>query len=133
MSMVTVRVSLPDGLSAQLPAELHYDMTDPYAVRLSVGAPAARPVDWVFARSLLTEGLRRPSGTGDVLVFPRHRCHPHSVRIVLRSAGGEALIDIEESEVAAFLRGTVSLVPPGTESLHIDIDRALAKLTGRRD
>jgi hypothetical protein len=132
MSMVTVHVSVPDGLSAPLPAELHYDTIDPYAVRLSLGAPATSPVDWVFARSLLSEGLRRPTGTGDVLVIPWHRC-PHSVRIVLRSPAGVALIDIAVSEVAEFLRRTTSLVPPGTESLHIDIDRALAELTGRRD
>lgn len=133
MYMVTARVSVPDEPSAPLPAELHYDMTDPYAVRLCLGAPTARTVDWVFARSLLTEGLRRPSGTGDVLVIPRHRCHPDCVRIVLRSAAGAALVDIAASAVAAFLRRTDSLVPPGTESLHIDMDRALAELTDRRD
>jgi len=133
MCTVTVHVSVPPGLSAPLPAELHYDMTDPYAVRLSLGAPATRPVDWVFARSLLTEGLSRPSGSGDVLVIPRHRCHPNSLRIVLRVDAGTALIEIAESEVSAFLRRTDSLVPPGTESLHIDIDRAKTELTGRRD
>ncbi|MER6416784.1 SsgA family sporulation/cell division regulator [Streptomyces humidus] len=130
---MTVHISFPDGLSAPLPAELHYDTTDPYAVRLSLGAPLDRPVDWVFARSLLSEGLRRPTGSGDVLVIPRHRRHRYSVRIVLRSPAGAALIDIAESEVASFLWRTVSLVPPGTENLHIDIDRALAEFTGRRD
>ncbi|MFE3650020.1 SsgA family sporulation/cell division regulator [Streptomyces sp. NPDC059152] len=100
---------------------------------LSLGAPTARPVDWVFARSLLIEGLRRPAGTGGVLVISRHRCHPHSVRVVLRSSAGAALTDIAESAVAAFVLRTIWLVPPGTESLHIDIDRALAELTGRRD
>lgn len=133
MCMVTVHVRVPDELPAPLPAELHYDMNDPYAVRLSIGAPAARPVDWVFARSLLTEGLRRPTGTGDVLVIPPHRCRPGSVRVVLRSAAGHALVDIAASAVAAFLRQTVSLVSPGTEILHIDMDRALAELTGRQD
>ncbi|MET9076110.1 SsgA family sporulation/cell division regulator [Streptomyces sp. NPDC004232] len=131
--MVTVLVSVPDELPAPLPAELHYDVSDPYAVRLSIGAPEARPVDWVFARSLLTEGLRRPIGAGDVLVIPRHRCRPNSVRVVLRPAAGAALIDIAESAVAAFVQRTVSLVPPGTESLHLDIDRALAELTDGRD
>lgn len=83
-----VHVSVPDELPTPLSAELHHDMSDPYAVRLSLGAPTARPVDWVFACSLLTEGLRRPAGTGGVLVIPRHRCHPHSVRVVLRSSAG---------------------------------------------
>ncbi|CAG6394758.1 SsgA family sporulation/cell division regulator [Streptomyces cocklensis] len=133
MCMVTVYVSVPDELSAPLPAELHYDMADPYAVRLSLGAPAARPVDWVFARSLLAEGLHRPAGTGDVLVIPQRHCRPASVCIVLRSAAGAALVDIPASTVAAFLRRTDELVPPGTESPHIDMDRALAELTGRQD
>ncbi|SCF84797.1 SsgA family sporulation/cell division regulator [Streptomyces sp. Ncost-T10-10d] len=133
MCKMTVHVSAPDRPPAPLPAELHYDMADPYAVRLSLGVAAARPVDWVFARSLLTGGLRRPTGTGDVLVTPRPRCHPHSLRILLRSAAGAALIEIAESAVAEFLRRTVLLVPPGTESHHIDMDRALAELTGRRD
>ncbi|MER7569091.1 SsgA family sporulation/cell division regulator [Streptomyces sp. NPDC097941] len=131
--MVTVLVSVPAELPAPLPAELHYDMTDPYAVRLSIGAPTARPVDWMFARSLLTEGLQRPTGTGDVLVIPLHRCRPGSVRIVLRSAAGHALVDIAAAAIDAFLRRTVSLVPPGTESRHIDMDRALAELTGGQD
>ncbi|MFJ4689337.1 SsgA family sporulation/cell division regulator [Streptomyces sp. NPDC088789] len=133
MCRVTVHVSVPAELPTPLPAELHYDMPDPYAVRLSIGAPAARPEDWVFARSLLMEGLRRPTGTGDVHVLPRHRCHPDSVRIVLRSAVGAALVDIKASAVAAFLQQTFSLVPPGTEGLHIDMDRVLAELTGRLD
>jgi hypothetical protein len=133
MRPATVWVGVPDELPAPLPAELHFNRTDPYAVRLSIGAPVGRPVDWVFARSLLADGLRRPSGAGDVLVIPRHRCRPGSLRIVLRSAAGLALIDIAESEVIAFLRRTFSLVPPGTESLHIDMDRAVAELTGSRD
>jgi hypothetical protein len=126
-----VHVSIPEERPVPLLTELHYDMTDPYAVRLSLGAPATRPVDWVFARALLAEGLYRPTGTGDVLVIPRHRCHPHSVRIVLRSAAGTALVEIAASEVAAFLRQTFALVPPGTESLLIDVDHAVTELTGR--
>ncbi|MFI9584225.1 SsgA family sporulation/cell division regulator [Streptomyces sp. NPDC052236] len=133
MCAVTVHVNVPGERQVPLPAELRYDITDPYAVQLSLGAPAARPVDWLFARTLLMEGLRRPTGTGDVLVIPRHRCHPDSVRIVLRSTAGVALVDIAVSAVTAFVRQTVSLVPPGTESLHIDMDRAVAELTGRRD
>lgn len=126
-------VSVPDEMPAPLPAELHYDITDPYAVRLSIGGPATRPVDWVFARSLLAVGLHRRAGTGDVLVHPLRGCPSDSVRIVLRSPVGTALIDLAASVVAAFLRRTEALVPPGTESLHVDMDRALTELTGTRD
>lgn len=126
---VTAHVSVPKGMSGPLPAELHYDMADPYAIRLSIGAPRERPVDWVFARKLVTEGLHRPAGSGDVLVVPRHRCHPHSLRVVLRNAAGAAFVEMAVSEVVAFLRRTFVLVPEGAESLHMDIDRAISELT----
>ncbi|WP_232247204.1 SsgA family sporulation/cell division regulator [Kitasatospora azatica] len=131
--MVTVHVIGPDEVPAPLPSALYYDIADPYAVRLSLGAPSAQPVDWVFARSLLTEGLRRPTGSGDVLVIPRPASRRDFVRIVLRSPEGTAMVDIDESALAAFLRRTLSLVPAGTESLHLDLDRVLAELTGRLD
>ncbi|MFH8610073.1 SsgA family sporulation/cell division regulator [Streptomyces sp. NPDC018029] len=129
---VTAHVSVPKGMPAPLPAELHYDMTDPYAVRLSLGAPLTRPVDWVFARKLMTEGLHRPTGSGDVLVIPRHRCHRSSLRIVLRNTSGSALVEMAVPEVAMFLRRTFALVPEGAENLHLDLDRAISELTGGR-
>ncbi|WP_327371158.1 SsgA family sporulation/cell division regulator [Streptomyces sp. NBC_01217] len=131
MCAVTVHVSLPEEIPVPLPAELHYDMTDPYAVRLSLGVSEKKPVTWVFARTLLAEGLRRPTGVGDVLVLPRHGCRPHSMRIVLRSAAGAALVEIAVSAVTMFLSKTFMLVPSGTESLHIDLDRAVVELTSK--
>ncbi|MEV4555404.1 SsgA family sporulation/cell division regulator [Kitasatospora sp. NPDC049285] len=132
-SVLTVHVVIPDQLPAPLPAELSYHAADPYAVRLSLGAPTARTVNWVFARSLLTEGLHRRAGTGDVLVLPRSPSRRHFIRVVLRSHEGSALIDIEESAVDAFLQRTLAFVPLGAERFHLDIDRLLAELTGRRD
>ncbi|MGW2044685.1 SsgA family sporulation/cell division regulator [Streptomyces sp. NPDC001858] len=129
---VTVHVSVPDELPVPLPAELRYATADPYAVRLSLGAPHAGPVDWVFSRALLTECLRTPSGIGDVLVTPRYGGGLSTVRIVLRSPAGTALIEIATRPVAAFLRKTVSLVSPGTEGRHIDMDRTLTELTGQQ-
>ncbi|MFF8971833.1 SsgA family sporulation/cell division regulator [Streptomyces sp. NPDC014995] len=126
---VMVRASAPDQRPVPLPSTLRYDSTDPYAVCLSLGAPSTRTVDRVFARSLLSEGLRRPGGAGDVLVIPRHRCHPGSVRIVVRSPAGAALLEIAVSAVTAFLEATHRVVPPGTEELHIDLDRVVAELT----
>jgi hypothetical protein len=111
-----------------LPAELRYDRTDPYAVCLSLGGTPTGTVDWVFARSLLSDGLSRPVGVGDVLVIPRHRCHRHSVRIVVRSTAGAAVLDIAASAVTAFLEQTDMVVPPGAEGFHIDLDRVVAEL-----
>jgi sporulation and cell division protein SsgA len=58
---VTVSVGIPEEPVVPRPAELCYDAADPYAVRLSLGAPESEPVDWVFARSPLEEGLHRPA------------------------------------------------------------------------
>ncbi|MFJ9711722.1 SsgA family sporulation/cell division regulator [Streptomyces sp. NPDC101234] len=114
--------------AVSLLAELRYRTTDPYAVCLSLGAPLATPVDWLFARSLLTEGLCLSVGTGDVLVIPRRPGHPDLVRIVLRSRAQEAVVDIDTSVVSAFLLRTLALVPEGEEGLHVDLDRAVAEL-----
>lgn len=125
---VVVRVVVTNEPPIPLPAELRYDRTDPYAVRLSLGRPSTGTVDWVFARSLLSEGLSRPVGVGDILLTPPHRCHRHSVRIVIRSAAGAAVLDVAASAITAFLEQTAMVVPPGAEGCHIDLDRVVAEL-----
>ncbi|TXS38832.1 SsgA family sporulation/cell division regulator [Streptomyces sp. or43] len=127
---VTTHVSDLKGLSAPLSADLHYDMADPYAVRLSIGVPMERPVDWVFARELLAEGLHRPTGDGDVVVMPWRHPHPDSVRVVLRNRSGTALVEMATAEVATFLLRTFVLVPEGAEGRHLDLNRAISELTG---
>ncbi|MFJ9558622.1 SsgA family sporulation/cell division regulator [Streptomyces fuscichromogenes] len=114
--------------TVSLLAQLRYRTADPYAVCLSLGAPLATPVDWLFARSLLAEGLQFPVGTGDVLVIPRRRGHLDRVRIVLRSRAQEAAVDVDTSVVNAFLARTLALVPQGAEGVHLDLDRAVAEL-----
>jgi len=111
-----------------LPAELRYDRADPCAVRLSVGTMSADPVDWVFARSLLSAGMSRPVGVGDILVIPQRDRPRRWVRIVIRPLTGAAVLDIDAAAVAAFLERTCVVVPPGTEGRHIDLDRLVAEL-----
>jgi hypothetical protein len=128
---VVAHVLVDDEPPVPLPAELRYDRSDPFAVRLSIGTCSPRPVDWVFARSLLEEGTTRPAGIGDVLVTPRPRGHRPSVplvRLVVRSPAGQAVLDLAASAVTAFLERTHVLVPPGAEGPHVDLDRAVAEL-----
>lgn len=129
---VVVHVSVADADADEppvpLPAELRYDSADPYAVCLSVGSVSTGTVDWVFARSLLAEGLVRPAGVGDVLLVPWHPRRPTAVRVVVRSAAGAAALDLAASAAGAFLERTDEVVPPGTEGLHIDLERVVAEL-----
>ncbi|WP_406433429.1 SsgA family sporulation/cell division regulator [Streptomyces sp. NBC_01589] len=122
---VVAHIAVAGEPPVPLPAELRYDRSDPYAVCLSIGTTSMGTVDWVFARSLLSEGMSRPVGAGDVLVMPRHG---HSVRIVVRSRAGAAVLDIAAAVVTAFLERASRVVPPGTEGLHIDLDRVVAEL-----
>ncbi|MFC7014029.1 SsgA family sporulation/cell division regulator [Streptomyces viridiviolaceus] len=128
---MTAHVSALNSTSLPLPAKLHYGVNDPYAVSLSLGPSAGPPVTWSFARELLAEGLRRPTGPGDVLVLPRCSHHPHSMRIVLNNMQGTALVELAAADVAAFLRRTFSLVPAGTEGDYLDLDGAITALMGR--
>ncbi|WBB62464.1 SsgA family sporulation/cell division regulator [Streptomyces sp. WMMC500] len=126
--VVTVIVRVPGEPAGALSAELCYDAADPYAVRLSLGAPLDRPIDWVFARSLLDQGMHRPAGVGNVQVIPPHQCHPHAVAITVKSASTAPQITVPAVDVREFLRRSHALVPAGTESRYLDIDRALAAL-----
>ncbi|MFB7505623.1 SsgA family sporulation/cell division regulator [Streptomyces broussonetiae] len=125
----TVLATVAGDPPVPLPAELRYTPTDPYAVCLSLGAPAAVPVDWVFARSLLADGVRRPTGSGDVVVLPRHRSRPDTVRVLLRPWHGAAALDVAARDVSDFLHLADALVPPGTEHRHIDLDHVVEQLT----
>ncbi|WP_330246988.1 MULTISPECIES: SsgA family sporulation/cell division regulator [unclassified Streptomyces] len=125
---VVAHIVVADEPPMSLPAELRYDRADPYAVCLSIGTTSMGTVDWMFARSLLSEGMSGPVGVGDVLVVSRHDCHRHSVRIVIRSPAGAAVLDISASVVTAFLERARMVVPPGAEGLHIDLDRVVAEL-----
>jgi sporulation and cell division protein SsgA len=133
MCRVTVTVGLPAEPPVPLPAELGYDMDDPYAVRLSLGVPEIQQVDWVFARSLLEEGMHRPAGVGSVLVSPQRLHLRHFVRIVVRSPTGVARIQVSAAEVRDFLRQSHELMPYGAESRHVDVDRLLTALMGSCD
>ncbi|MCS0600035.1 SsgA family sporulation/cell division regulator [Streptomyces sp. LP11] len=129
----TVCVTGADERPVPLPAEFRYTMADPYAVRLSLGTPLAPPVEWAFARSLLADGLRRTSGTGDVVVFPRSPGRPDAVRILLIRPKGTAALDVATASVTTLLELADALVPPGTEHDHIDLDYVAEQLTAGLD
>ncbi|WP_055533797.1 SsgA family sporulation/cell division regulator [Streptomyces alboniger] len=111
-----------------IPATLHYDRRDPFAVRMSFPAPATLEgieVYWTFARELLTEGVERAVGDGDVRVRP----YGFDRTVVEFHAPEEtAIVHIRTGELRRFLHRSTALVPVGQEHRHVDLDQDLAEL-----
>lgn len=111
-----------------IPATLHYDRSDPFAVRMTFPAPATLEgveVCWTFARELLVTGMEDPVGHGDV------RVRPYGYdRLVLEfhAPEGTAVVHVHADEVRRFLERSMDLVPLGLEHHQVDLDRDLAEL-----
>ncbi|WP_369213138.1 SsgA family sporulation/cell division regulator [Streptomyces flavofungini] len=111
-----------------IPATLHYDRQDPFAVQMSFPAPATLEgveVSWAFARELLTQGVERPVGDGDVRVRP----YGFDRTVVeFHAPEGTAIVHIRTGELRRFLHSTTALVPLGHEHHYVDLDQDLAEL-----
>jgi len=113
---------------SSIPAVLHYDRADPFAVRMTFPAPATLEgvdVSWTFARELLAAGLEGPEGDGDVRVRPYG--YDRTV-LEFHAPEGTAVIHVHSRDVRSFLRRAAELVPVGLEHLQVDLDRDLAEL-----
>ncbi|HEY0716134.1 MAG TPA: SsgA family sporulation/cell division regulator [Streptosporangiaceae bacterium] len=117
-----------------LVASLHYSGSDPYAIRMAFHVSSEDPVEWIFARDLLADGLMTPEGDGDVQIWPSSPVlgadgqvqGPLSVlNIKLSSPFGEAHFEAPAEAVASFLDRTYRIVRMGRESAVIDIDAEL--------
>jgi Streptomyces sporulation and cell division protein, SsgA len=115
-----------------LAGSLFYSPQDPYAVRLAFHVGLDEPVEWIFARDLLSRGVQGCQGIGAVQVWPSPGSaggEPGSVlNIELISPCGRARFEIPAGEVTDFLRRAYQIVPDGQESGHIDIDAELNDL-----
>ena len=125
---LTVQLVAPGDGSVSLPVVLHYDVTDPYAVHATFRTGQGNGVSWVFARELLTLGVHRPSGDGDVRVWPSWSSGAEVVFIGLTSPDGEALLQAPIRDLVDFLGRTYALCAQGQEQDHIDIDGAIEAL-----
>ena len=133
-SPITLQLVGPQSWT-EVPALLCYDPTDPFAVRIAFGDVGdANDVDvdeagiaWLVSRELLQSGLDRPSGDGDVRVWPAHST-TDVLFLHLRAPSGEALFELSRATVAGFLRQTEALVPTGSESAMLTLDEELQAL-----
>jgi len=111
-----------------IPAKLHYDRSDPFAVRMTFPAPATLEgveVCWTFSRELLSAGLEGSEGQGDVRVRPYG--YDRTV-LEFHAPEGTAVVHVRSEEVRRFLGATGELVPVGLEHLYLDLDHDLAEL-----
>lgn len=119
---------VPGDASVPLPVTLSYEAADPYAVHAVFRTGQSEGVEWVFARELLANGATRPTGQGDVRVWPAADSFGGQVHIALASPDGEALLAAPAVELVEFVHRTYELVPEGQETLHLDVDGAITAL-----
>lgn len=116
---------------------LRYESCDPYAVRLvfpdSGGAddPVCDhgsqdgAVTWVLGRELLTVGLARPCGVGDVVARP---LTDTLTELAFAGIDGVAVVHVDTRVLRAFLRATYALVAAGSETARLPVPDDLSTL-----
>jgi hypothetical protein len=138
-----LRLVVPHQTVVPLVASLHYNGSDPYAVRMAFHVGTDEPVEWIFARDLLAAGITARHGDGDVQVWPSAESCAHAedlevagpaeaagavLNIELSSPFGQAHFEAPAQPMAAFLERTYQIVPAGQESDFIDIETELNDL-----
>jgi len=127
-----VRLVLPDQAAVPLAASIAYSREDPYAVHIAFHVGLDEPIEWTFARDLLSAGIEEREGLGDVTVWLSAGSDsggPGSVlNLELSSPFGRAHFEVPARSISDFLRRTYRLVPDGEESEHIDVEAGLKDL-----
>lgn len=123
-----LRLVVPDRTTIPLLASLEYAADDPYAVRMAFYVGNDEPVEWIFARELLTVGIVCRVGDGDVQVWPTGAEDDPTLNIALSSPFGNAHFEAPLSPLAEFLHRTYEIVPAGRESEFTDLSAELENL-----
>ena len=126
------RLIVPQQTIVPLVASLYYSTEDPYAIRVAFHVGLDEPVEWIFARELLANGLKGRDGLGDVRVWPAPAqgddVAEQVLHIELSSPFGEAHFEAPIRDVSDFLRRTYRLVPAGEESGFVNVEAGLTNL-----
>jgi hypothetical protein len=125
-----LRLVVPGGPSLPVIAGLRFDSNDPWAVRVAfqTGGEGDGIVEWMFARQLLTDGVAKACGEGDVRVWPALHGADRVVNLAMASPSGSALFEIDRDALVEFLQQTYLAVPTGHEGESVDFDSELALL-----
>jgi hypothetical protein len=125
---VGLRLVVPDRTTVPLLATLEYAADDPYAIRVAFHVGDDDPVEWIFARELLTVGVVRRVGDGDVQVWPADEVSDGALNLSLSSPFGTAHFEAPLAPLTDFLNRTYAIVAAGRESDFIDIEAELDDL-----
>ena len=120
-----LRLVVPEHGGVPLTASLYYRGDDPYAIRMAFHVGTEDPVEWIFARDLLAEGLDCVAGDGDVRVWPTTAAHRDVLNLELSSPFGQAHFEAPLPAMTGFLLRTFEVVPAGREGEFIDIEGEL--------
>src|SRR5262245_45612963 len=90
---LSLRLVVPGRTTVPLLATVEYSADDPYALRVAFHVGNDEPVEWIFARELLTVGIMRKAGDGDVQVWPAASDRNRTISIALSSPFGNALFE----------------------------------------
>ena len=125
-----LRLVVPGGPSLPVIASLRYETADPWAVRVAfqTGGEGDGIVEWMFARQLLTDGVAKTVGEGDVRVWPALHGAERVVNLAMASPSGAALFEMDRDGLIEFLQQTYLAVPTGLEEEVVDLDAELAIL-----
>lgn len=131
-TQMELRLIVPGSHALPVAASLRFDTRDPYAVHVGFrtgGGPDGHDVvEWTFARQLLTDGVTRAVGEGDVQVWPAAGPENAVICLALSSPSGRALFEVPQAELIEFLTRSYAAVPTGSESDFVDLDAELALL-----
>ncbi|MEU0434025.1 SsgA family sporulation/cell division regulator [Streptomyces sp. NPDC006290] len=111
-------VSLHETLPVR--ARFSYDRTQPLKVRVEFSNDIGGAVTWVLSRDLLMAGLHRPTGDGDVWIWPPcQRQGGDNLWLLLQGDTGAALLECRIAPLRAWLAETLRSVPfrPSTPSM----------------
>ncbi|MEV0183227.1 SsgA family sporulation/cell division regulator [Streptomyces sp. NPDC050625] len=125
-----MQLVVPPGQIVPVPTRLSYRSWDPYSVHITFSVEGHESIRWVFARDLLAEGMVRPSGLGDVRIWPGNAEQSGLLCLQLFSPEGQALLTVPVDVVTPWLGRTYHLVPAGFEEASQDLDSELSWLLG---
>lgn len=127
-----LRLVVPQQTIVPLVASLYYSNEDPYAIRIAFHVGLDEPVEWIFARELLSSGIEGREGLGDVVVWPSAGSADGTggkvLNIELSSPFGQAHFEAPIKEISDFLKRTYAIVPSGEETDFVNVETELAEL-----